>query len=127
MGPPRQPSCGGFSALLYRPHQWPAFNVADSAIVVGAGLLVFESCSQVAEPAVGVAGFARGTAKALPYTGALFLRGCFALAQGCHGGGGGVFRLLFFRTSFRFGGVMILRQGVPAFRRLGTPALIVRE
>ncbi len=24
------------------PHQWPAFNVADSAIVVGAGLLVFE-------------------------------------------------------------------------------------
>jgi signal peptidase II len=23
-------------------HQWPAFNVADSAIVVGAGLLVFE-------------------------------------------------------------------------------------
>jgi len=24
------------------PYQWPAFNVADSAIVVGAGLLVFE-------------------------------------------------------------------------------------
>jgi signal peptidase II len=23
-------------------YQWPAFNVADSAIVVGAGLLVFE-------------------------------------------------------------------------------------
>jgi len=23
-------------------HQWPAFNVADSAIVLGAGLLVFE-------------------------------------------------------------------------------------
>ena len=23
-------------------HQWPAFNVADSAIVVGAGLLVIE-------------------------------------------------------------------------------------
>jgi signal peptidase II len=23
-------------------YQWPAFNIADSAIVVGAGLLVFE-------------------------------------------------------------------------------------
>ena len=23
-------------------YQWPAFNVADSAIVIGAGLLVFE-------------------------------------------------------------------------------------
>jgi len=29
--------------LFYVGHyQWPAFNVADSAIVIGAGLLVFE-------------------------------------------------------------------------------------
>jgi len=29
--------------LFYiRQYQWPAFNMADSAIVIGAGLLVFE-------------------------------------------------------------------------------------
>jgi len=31
-----------FLLFYLGPHQWPAFNVADSAIVVGAGLLVFE-------------------------------------------------------------------------------------
>jgi signal peptidase II len=31
-----------FLLLYLGPHQWPAFNVADSAIVVGAGLLVVE-------------------------------------------------------------------------------------
>jgi signal peptidase II len=31
-----------FLLFYIGPHQWPAFNVADSAIVVGAGLLVFE-------------------------------------------------------------------------------------
>jgi signal peptidase II len=31
-----------FLLFYVGPHQWPAFNVADSAIVVGAGLLVFE-------------------------------------------------------------------------------------
>ncbi len=32
-----------FLLFYIGPHQWPAFNVADSAIVVGAGLLVFET------------------------------------------------------------------------------------
>lgn len=31
-----------FLLFYVRDYQWPAFNVADSAIVVGAGLLVFE-------------------------------------------------------------------------------------
>src|ERR1700684_2639548 len=31
-----------FLLFYIGPHQWPAFNVADSAIVVGAGQLVFE-------------------------------------------------------------------------------------
>jgi len=31
-----------FLLFYIGPYQWPAFNVADSAIVVGAGLLVFE-------------------------------------------------------------------------------------
>ena len=31
-----------FLLFYVGPHQWPAFNVADSAIVVGAGLLVVE-------------------------------------------------------------------------------------
>jgi signal peptidase II len=31
-----------FLLFYIGPHQWPAFNVADSAIVVGACLLVFE-------------------------------------------------------------------------------------
>ncbi|HKM48854.1 MAG TPA: signal peptidase II [Terriglobales bacterium] len=31
-----------FLLFYIGPHQWPAFNVADSAIVAGAGLLVFE-------------------------------------------------------------------------------------
>ena len=31
-----------FLLFYVGPHQWPAFNVADSAIVVGAGLLVIE-------------------------------------------------------------------------------------
>ena len=31
-----------FLLFYVRSYQWPAFNVADSAIVVGAGLLVFE-------------------------------------------------------------------------------------
>ena len=31
-----------FLLFYVGPHQWPAFNVADSAIVVGASLLVFE-------------------------------------------------------------------------------------
>jgi len=31
-----------FLLFYIGPHQWPAFNVADSAIVVGAVLLVFE-------------------------------------------------------------------------------------
>src|SRR5712671_6447558 len=31
-----------FLLVYIGPYQWPAFNVADSAIVVGAGLLVFE-------------------------------------------------------------------------------------
>jgi signal peptidase II len=31
-----------FLLFYIRSYQWPAFNVADSAIVVGAGLLVFE-------------------------------------------------------------------------------------
>ena len=31
-----------FLEVYIGPYQWPAFNVADSAIVVGAGLLVFE-------------------------------------------------------------------------------------
>jgi signal peptidase II len=31
-----------FLLFYIREYQWPAFNVADSAIVVGAGLLVFE-------------------------------------------------------------------------------------
>jgi signal peptidase II len=31
-----------FLLFYVGPHQWPAFNVADSAIVVGAVLLVFE-------------------------------------------------------------------------------------
>jgi signal peptidase II len=31
-----------FLLFYLGPHQWPAFNVADSAIVVGAGLLVIE-------------------------------------------------------------------------------------
>jgi signal peptidase II len=31
-----------FLLFYIGPHQWPAFNVADSAIVIGAGLLVFE-------------------------------------------------------------------------------------
>ena len=31
-----------FLLFYVGPHQWPAFNVADSAIVLGAGLLVFE-------------------------------------------------------------------------------------
>jgi signal peptidase II len=31
-----------FLLFYVGPHQWPAFNVADSAIVVGSGLLVFE-------------------------------------------------------------------------------------
>jgi signal peptidase II len=34
-----------FLLFYVGPHQWPAFNVADSAIVVGAGLLVFEIVS----------------------------------------------------------------------------------
>ena len=32
-------------------YQWPAFNVADSAIVVGAGLLVFEILFAKSTPA----------------------------------------------------------------------------
>jgi len=40
-------------------HQWPAFNVADSAIVVGAGLLVFEIVfTEIAQATVSV-GFDR--------------------------------------------------------------------
>jgi signal peptidase II len=31
-----------FLLFYIGPYQWPAFNVADSAIVVGAGLLIFE-------------------------------------------------------------------------------------
>jgi signal peptidase II len=31
-----------FLLFYIGPYQWPAFNVADSAVVVGAGLLVFE-------------------------------------------------------------------------------------
>jgi signal peptidase II len=31
-----------FLLFYVGPHQWPAFNVADSAIVMGAGLLVIE-------------------------------------------------------------------------------------
>jgi signal peptidase II len=31
-----------FLLFYIGPHEWPAFNVADSAIVVGAGLLVIE-------------------------------------------------------------------------------------
>jgi len=31
-----------FLLFYIGPHQWPAFNVADSAIVMGAGLLVIE-------------------------------------------------------------------------------------
>jgi signal peptidase II len=31
-----------FLLFYIRDYQWPAFNVADSAIVIGAGLLVFE-------------------------------------------------------------------------------------
>jgi signal peptidase II len=31
-----------FLLFYVGPHQWPAFNVADSAIVVGAALLVIE-------------------------------------------------------------------------------------
>jgi signal peptidase II len=31
-----------FLLFYIGPYQWPAFNVADSAIVVGAGMLVFE-------------------------------------------------------------------------------------
>jgi len=31
-----------FLLFYVRDYQWPAFNVADSAIVIGAGLLVFE-------------------------------------------------------------------------------------
>jgi signal peptidase II len=31
-----------FLLFYLGPYQWPAFNVADSAIVIGAGLLVFE-------------------------------------------------------------------------------------
>jgi len=31
-----------FLLFYVGPHQWPAFNVADSAIVIGAGLLVIE-------------------------------------------------------------------------------------
>jgi signal peptidase II len=31
-----------FLLFYIGPHQWPAFNVADSAIVVGAGMLVLE-------------------------------------------------------------------------------------
>jgi signal peptidase II len=31
-----------FLLFYVGPYQWPAFNVADSAIVIGAGLLVFE-------------------------------------------------------------------------------------
>jgi signal peptidase II len=31
-----------FLLFYIGPHQWPVFNVADSAIVVGAGLLVLE-------------------------------------------------------------------------------------
>ncbi len=31
-----------FLLFYIGPYQWPAFNVADSAIVIGAGLLVFE-------------------------------------------------------------------------------------
>ena len=31
-----------FLLLYFRQYQWPAFNVADSAIVVGAGLLMLE-------------------------------------------------------------------------------------
>jgi signal peptidase II len=31
-----------FLLFYVRSYQWPAFNVADSAIVIGAGLLVYE-------------------------------------------------------------------------------------
>ncbi|HMD30816.1 MAG TPA: signal peptidase II [Candidatus Acidoferrales bacterium] len=31
-----------FILIYYRGHEWPAFNVADSAIVVGAGLVLIE-------------------------------------------------------------------------------------
>ena len=44
-----------FLLFYVGPHQWPAFNVADSAIVVGAGLLVFEIVfTKVAQPTVGL-------------------------------------------------------------------------
>jgi len=33
---------GGFPLFYIGQYQWPAFNVADSAIVIGAGLLVIE-------------------------------------------------------------------------------------
>lgn len=32
-----------FIVVHYKQHEWPAFNIADSAICVGAGLLVWES------------------------------------------------------------------------------------
>ncbi len=45
-----------FLLFYIGPHQWPAFNMADSAIVVGAGLLVFEIVfAKSAESTVGVA------------------------------------------------------------------------
>jgi signal peptidase II len=35
-----------FLLFYYHAHQWPAFNVADSAITIGAGLLILDSFRQ---------------------------------------------------------------------------------
>ncbi|HHA18091.1 MAG TPA: signal peptidase II, partial [Methylophaga sp.] len=32
-----------FLDVYYGTHHWPAFNIADSAIVIGAGLLIIDS------------------------------------------------------------------------------------
>ena len=40
--PPLSGRVVDFLLFYVGPYQWPAFNVADSAIVVGAGLLVIE-------------------------------------------------------------------------------------
>ena len=42
MGPPDAGHVTDFLLFYVGHYQWPAFNVADSAIVVGAGLLVYE-------------------------------------------------------------------------------------